>query len=611
MKRRNIMVLMISLSLVLLLGSSYALLRSTAVGTTPYVINVGSLQVSFEGSTDKLSLENMYPMSDKEGSNQSKELGFVVKNTGDIEARYNVYLEETSTDPEFKNYIRFISNKNSEGYNEPKTMGYDKYIDLEARLGVSESASYKVKVWLDKEAENDYMDKTFTAKVVIEGNQIDTSNTLYTKMNNAIKEHSGTTIVEDNVTYLSGSSTDVNYNYVWYSGKLWRIVILYNDGTMKLVTEDPVTSIVWGANSNYETSWVREWLNNEFIDTLYNYQNIIETNYSWNATPMVEVGTPIPKTTMINDPVGLLNIYEFYKAYQNDNSKTGYLINFSKTFITPYSENKIWMTYSNANSLDLRDNNAAGSWGTFPSIVLKKDVIVNGNGSIEKPYEIVGDIPNTENNYPLNSRISGEYVNFDNQKFRIIDINNNLTKLKSVNYLKDSNGSVMSKSLSNSAKFGNGTSEEYWDYYLNNIWYNSINDNFKNMMLKDVYYLGEVQYNDYKNTICKDSNTKENTKQCEKNDSIWEGYVGLSRMGEMFSNQLLDRKQSNYSWLLTPYDESKVYMLTDYSSAPEYPFTNKYAASPTITLSNKVLITSGEGTYDSPYEISCPNCNNT
>ena len=94
MKRKNIIVLMISLSLILLLGSSYALLRSTVVGSNPYVINVGNLQVTFEdGQTAKLNLEDMYPMSDKEGSSQSKVLGFVVKNTGTVASYYDVYLE--------------------------------------------------------------------------------------------------------------------------------------------------------------------------------------------------------------------------------------------------------------------------------------------------------------------------------------------------------------------------------------------------------------------------------------------------------------------------------------------------------------------------------------
>ena len=205
MKRRNIMILMISLSLVLLLGSSYALLRSTAVGTTPYVINVGSLQVSFEeGKTEKLSLENMYPMSDKEGKNISDELSFSVKNTGNVEARYNLYLEELSNTPVFKDHIRFIVKKNDRDYTDPKTLGSNKYIDANAYLDTNQTASYKVKLWLDKEADNTYMSdetstKEFKAKVIIEAIQNTNEYDLYDISGNNYnaKFINGTKIITD------------------------------------------------------------------------------------------------------------------------------------------------------------------------------------------------------------------------------------------------------------------------------------------------------------------------------------------------------------------------------------------------------------------------------
>ncbi len=206
MKRRNIMILMISLSLVLLLGSSYALLRSTEVGSTPYVINVGSLQVTFDDDkTDKLTLENMYPMSDDEGSSRSEELSFVVKNTGNIEARYNVYLEELSNTPVFKDHIRFIVKKNNHDYSNPKTLGSNKYIDANAYLNTNQSATYQVKLWLDREADNTYMSdetstKEFKAKVVIEGIQNTNEYDLYDLSGNNFynaKFMNGTKIITD------------------------------------------------------------------------------------------------------------------------------------------------------------------------------------------------------------------------------------------------------------------------------------------------------------------------------------------------------------------------------------------------------------------------------
>ena len=50
----------------------------------------------------------------------------------------------------------------------------------------------------------------------------------------------------DDTVYLSGNNDCVDMNYVWYSGKLWRIVSISSDNTLKLVTEGNMTNIPWG-----------------------------------------------------------------------------------------------------------------------------------------------------------------------------------------------------------------------------------------------------------------------------------------------------------------------------------------------------------------------------
>ena len=111
-------------------------------------------------------------MTDLDGSSETKELVFTVKNTGNILAKYDVYIEETSTSPEFKTVIRFISNKNDTGYNDPKTLSEDKYIDQSSYLNPLQTASYKVKAWLSETADATYNNQTFTARIVIESFQI-------------------------------------------------------------------------------------------------------------------------------------------------------------------------------------------------------------------------------------------------------------------------------------------------------------------------------------------------------------------------------------------------------------------------------------------------------
>ena len=61
------------------------------------------------------------------------------------------------------------------------------------------------------------------------------------------------TTEEDGITYISGTSECIDFNYVWYSGKLWRITAINSDGTMKMITDDTVTAISYGSNVNFYT----------------------------------------------------------------------------------------------------------------------------------------------------------------------------------------------------------------------------------------------------------------------------------------------------------------------------------------------------------------------
>ena len=167
----------IILSLVILLGTSYALLKNTDTSTEPYIMNVGLIQVTFADGTPTFNLSNAYPMSDEDGLAQTQEFVFTVQNTGTLKANYDIYIDEISTSPQFKNVIRYAVNKNDDGYGSVLKIDNNHmlYIDKDATLDVAESdndeAIYKVKFWLDEEADKTYMNKTFTANVVIASRQ--------------------------------------------------------------------------------------------------------------------------------------------------------------------------------------------------------------------------------------------------------------------------------------------------------------------------------------------------------------------------------------------------------------------------------------------------------
>ena len=608
-------IFLIMLAIVLLMGTSYALLRSSQQGENTYVMNVGLLEVTFvDSETNELTINNAVPMTDSEGMSQSDELIFTVKNTGDFKAQYNVYIEETSTNPAFKTIIRFIANKNDTGYNSPKTLSEDNYIDQGGILAVGESATYKVKLWLSETADNTYMNKTFTARIVVEVFQVQEpilSNEILTSINDSSNQVS---VVEDGITYISGSKDDIDFNYVWYSGKLWRITAIYPDGTMKMITDDAITTIEYGSNVNFYTdpsnsSYIYQWLNEDFLDTLYNYENIIVTDASWNATQTDSESTKPTETTMVTAPVGLLNSYEYYKSYENTSNSNGYLnIGYNWWLLNPSSSSNWYVNdygYVFNNPLVTADT----ANGARPSINLQSGITINsGTGTRDDPYTISGDKETvTANTTLLNTRQSGEYVNFDGELYRIVGIENNTTKLNKMDYVRDSDNTVIEKNFSSSITFGSGNSDTYWDYYLNNTWYNSINETYKNMLVEGTYYLGTVGRGiSYKGAICATVSNTVTTADCEKTSNTWTGYVGLPRYGEMFASQQGSGvSSSSYIWLINPSSSSSVWIVSYFGYAGgDNPSSVTHGARPSINLLSAVKITSGTGLKNDPFEIS-------
>ena len=639
--KKYLPIFMIMLSIVLLMGTSYALLRSSQQGENTYVMNVGLLEVTFQDAeTNAFSFDNMIPMSDEDGMKIEEELEFTVKNTGTLPAKYNVYIEETSTSPAFKTVIRFISNKNDEGYNSPKTLSEDYYIDTMASLDVGETATYKVKVWLDESADSTYMDKTFTARVVVDVLQGNAPAKFLIEHSIRNSTCNPSVTDTDGTIYLSGTNDCVNFNYVWYSGKLWRITALYPDGTMKMITDSAITTINWGEKSTvsdtdltsaYSTSYMREWLNQEFLPTLYNYENIIVTDAGWySITDSASTPTKPTGDYTLTAPVGLLNAYEYYMSYQNISYQNGYLnIGYHWWLITPSSSSDVCYVTNGGN---LRSGSpGSDAYGGRPVINLKSTIqLEGGNGTVSNPYRIKGDKEDVVANTTLiNTRSSGEYIKLEGdtseQVFRIVDTEiitdsetseeKLTTKIVLNDYIKES-GSILTKSFSGSSSHElwtevSASDTTYWRGYLNTTWLSGLNTD---MLEKGTYYLGYHTTGSYKTTVCSTVSSDISIDGCIENGTVVsnisnEDYVGLLRVGEMFASQTNDYTSSNAKslWLITPYSSSSMRRVGNgsglYSGSP---YGNADGGRPSINLTSSVVIKSGSGTKQDPFVVGLP-----
>ena len=85
-------------------------------------------------------------------------------------------------------------------------------------------------------------------------------------------------------TYLKGKQRG---NYVWFNGFMWRIMGKNADGSIRMITEENVTAITWGAKNTaeqYDSSYANDWLNNYFYPKLKNKEMLVQQTWCSETT---------------------------------------------------------------------------------------------------------------------------------------------------------------------------------------------------------------------------------------------------------------------------------------------------------------------------------------
>ena len=405
-------------------------------------------------------------------------------------------------------------------------------------------------------------------------------------------------------TFVTGSNP---YNYIWYSGKLWRAVSIdTSDNSVKLVTQWNISTISYDNNStNFEDSYMESWLNDTTVDgflgNLREPDKFIKMDSKWNASMVSDGKLPSEEEggTIVEDAVGLLNLYE----YTMSESSESYLNNeLYWWLLTPYNNainNFFVLNTGQVNSLSVTNN-----YGVRPSINLKSEIKVeSGEGTVDNPYRLEGDNDSNLSGTLLNTRYSGEYISFgtgENNLYRIVSHETEgLTKITSAEPLKE-NGKFKTMAFgdgvyySNTNEVGSFLNGEYLDSgtYLTSEQVNMIEDT-------TTWYLGTVGSGaSYK--LAKYTNTTDNILISSTTNSK----VGLLRYGELMSGQF-DRYDNNtYYWTLTPYSASNVRSVNHNGRAGNSNLTNAVGIKPSLNLKSNVIITSGDGTKQNPFQLS-------
>ncbi|MCI5701179.1 MAG: DUF6273 domain-containing protein, partial [Erysipelotrichaceae bacterium] len=438
-KQKKILIIAVFLVIILFISSSYALLTNFDKTDNVITIKSGNLTMTIAGDT--VNLNNKLPVSDEDGLKETPTT-ITLTNTGTMNIEgYDVKLisEEGTNNVSTldSKYIKYAISLDNTTYTEPKLLSSNNNIIYTGyNLAVNASKTLYLKVWIDNAAGNNAINKTFYGTIKVDLYQkrdVPSSELIKSQIvNNTTSTCKNLTVEEDGITYLSGTNDCINFNYVWYSGKLWRITAINKDGTMKMITDDLITTISYNPDSDanfydiskkddtsYTGSYMYQWLNEDFLDTLYNYKNIIVEDSTWNitnsnASSNSAISTKLPETTLINNstigkntPVGLLNSYEYYLSYKNTSYGSGYLnVGYYWWLLNPYSSSYVWNVLSNGYAFNYFPSNANG---VRPSINLKSNIqLSGGSGTKDDPYTISGDREQpTINTTLLNTRTVG------------------------------------------------------------------------------------------------------------------------------------------------------------------------------------------------------------
>ena len=219
----------------------------------------------------------------------------------------------------------------------------------------------------------------------------------------------------------------------------------------------------------------------------------------------------------------------------------------------------------------------------------------------------MGDNDTSLEGVRLNTRYSGEYISFGtgkNNLYRIVSHEKEgLTKITSAEPLKENNtfktlsfGDTLY--YSNTNTIGNFLNGEY----LNSGTYLTEE---QSSMIEDstTWYLGMVSINgNYRLAKYADTNMT-------KYVSSTEAKVGLLRYGELMSGQFNEARNNIYYWTLTRYDGHSIRYINNDTGISSYgaPPSSSSGIKPSLNLKQNVIITSGDGTLQNPFQIGLAN----
>lgn len=274
---------------------------------------------------------------------------------------------------------------------------------------------------------------------------------------------------------------NVQNNYVWFANRMFRVLRVNEDDSVKLVTDDLVSSFMWGENSAYDNSNVRLWLTDvEKIKVSGVYYKTIPAQDRFVAKTEYTIDkmldTKVEKGDVVfKDDIVTVTLSDYIEA----GGKNSFLNNGKLYFILGYNEDGENLYIEEDGSIMSCD--PMDGYGIRGVFTMKKNIPVSqGDGTKDNPYVI--DQGN-DTNY-----VDG-YVKLGDDTWKVYEDNGEVIKMYLNGYIKVDGQEYVRNYSSYSSKF-NYFEEDNIGHYLYNDYLNSLS--YKNILAVAKFPYGEL-----------------------------------------------------------------------------------------------------------------------
>ena len=398
----------------------------------------------------------------------------------------------------------------------------------------------------------------------------------------AIKKHQSYLDETKGLVYNEKEKTytykgEVDENYLFYSGMMFRIVGIDSEDNIKLVSEDNVTLLYPGFSNGYEKSYVNKWLNSSDEKNSGIYENVLfNAGGLLNKTSLCmdtidDLNNIVCEKVNSDYKITLLSLYDFKQA----GGKASYLNN-GTTFNlgTLNSSNQNYVVNEGGEvSLNQKVSRAIS---VKPVITINSGTeLISGKGKKDNPYIIEKHEVST-----LADTYVNNIIKIGDNNYKVIEINEDKVKVVSTDVIKDKEENVLTSFSNNTNSYSSST---IVGKYLNGTFLNSFE--LKDSIVASDYYIGLLSLENLDYSKVRD--TKTNAK------------VGMLTIGEMYVNEV-----NNVFTILKGMEATNIInVINENGGLFADNITSKYNMRPAFYLKSDLVIKSGDGSIKSPYEL--------